>query len=189
MQSANAERHRAVITQLLGSDHAYKDTDDRGTCIRFRIPEGLRGFDDAVLGRIEGEQADDFVIGRSDGAPTFHLANVIDDHDMGITHIVYVSSVTALYDPKANVLNELSPPGTANNTYGKSKVECEIYVRALQDRGASIHITYPSSVIGPDDPALTNPHRGLKTYLLGVAPVMSGGTQWVDVRYPTMQSR
>ena len=45
--------------------------------------------------------------------------------EMGIPHIIHVSSVTALYDPDAHFLNEYSPPGTAKNAYGKSKVESE----------------------------------------------------------------
>ncbi len=102
--------------------------------------------------------------------------------ERGIGHIIHVSSVTALYNPEAHFLNEYSPPGTAENAYGKSKVESEIYVRELQDGGAPIHITYPGSVIGPDDPALTEPHQGLKTYLTGAIPVMPSGNQWVDVR-------
>jgi nucleoside-diphosphate-sugar epimerase len=102
--------------------------------------------------------------------------------DMAVPHIIHVSSVTALFDPDASVLNEHSPPGTAENPYGRSKVECEFYVRELQERGAHIHITYPGSVIGPDDPALTEPHQGLKTYLAHILPVMPGGNQWVDVR-------
>jgi nucleoside-diphosphate-sugar epimerase len=101
---------------------------------------------------------------------------------MGIARIIHVSSVTALYNPDASFLNEYSPPGTAQNAYGKSKVECEHYVRQLQDDGAPIHITYPGSVIGPDDPALTEPHQGLKTYLTSAVPVMPSGNQWVDVR-------
>jgi dihydroflavonol-4-reductase len=102
--------------------------------------------------------------------------------ERGMAHIIHVSSVTALYDPEALFLNEYSPPGTAKNAYGSSKVESEIYVRELQDGGAPIHITYPGSVIGPDDPALTEPHQGLKTYLTGMIPVMPSGNQWVDVR-------
>jgi nucleoside-diphosphate-sugar epimerase len=101
---------------------------------------------------------------------------------MDIPRIIHVSSVTALYDPDARFLNEFSPPGAAENAYGKSKVESEIYVRELQDAGAPIHITYPGSVIGPDDPALTEPHQGIKTYLTGTIPVMPSGNQWVDVR-------
>jgi dihydroflavonol-4-reductase len=96
--------------------------------------------------------------------------------------IIHVSSVTALYDPDAAFLNEYSPPGAATNAYGKSKVECEVYVRELQAAGAPIHITYPASVIGPDDPALTEPHQGLLTYLMAAVPVPPSGNQWVDVR-------
>jgi dihydroflavonol-4-reductase len=102
--------------------------------------------------------------------------------DAGLQHIVHVSSVTALYNPDAHFLNEFSPPGSAENPYGKSKVECEIYVRSLQDEGAPIHITYPGSVIGPDDPGLTEPHQGLISYLSGTIPVPPSGNQWVDVR-------
>jgi nucleoside-diphosphate-sugar epimerase len=102
--------------------------------------------------------------------------------EQGLAKIIHVSSVTALYDPKAAFLNEFSAPGAASNAYGKSKVECEVYVRGLQDAGAPIHITYPASVIGPDDPALTEPHQGLITYLANTVPVLPSGNQWVDAR-------
>ncbi len=102
--------------------------------------------------------------------------------EQGLSAIIHVSSVTALYDPEAAFLNEYSPPGAASNAYGKSKVECEIYVRELQDAGAPIHITYPASVIGPEDPALTEPHQGLITYLMSTVPIPPSGNQWVDVR-------
>jgi dihydroflavonol-4-reductase len=102
--------------------------------------------------------------------------------EQGLDTIIHVSSVTALYDPEASFLNEFSPPGAASNAYGKSKVECETYVRELQAGGAPIHITYPASVIGPDDPALTEPHQGLITYLMSTVPVPPSGNQWVDVR-------
>lgn len=100
----------------------------------------------------------------------------------GLETIVHVSSVTALYNPRAAYLNEYSPPGSAANAYGRSKVACEEYVRGLQSTGAPIHITYPASVIGPDDPGFTDPHQGLKAYLAAAAPVLPSGNQWVDVR-------
>jgi nucleoside-diphosphate-sugar epimerase len=102
--------------------------------------------------------------------------------ERGIERIIHVSSVTALYNPEARFLNEYSPPGTANDAYGSSKVESEIYVRELQDAGAPIHITYPASVIGPDDPGLTEPHQGLKSFLTNAVPVPPSGNQWIDVR-------
>jgi nucleoside-diphosphate-sugar epimerase len=102
--------------------------------------------------------------------------------DIGIERIIHVSSVTALFDPAAEVLDENSPPGAAQNAYGRSKVECERFVRELQDRGHPVHITYPATVIGPDDPGLTEAHVGMLGYLKAFVPIMPTGNQYVDVR-------
>ncbi|HEX6424121.1 MAG TPA: glutamate--tRNA ligase [Acidimicrobiales bacterium] len=62
-----------------------------GTALRFRVPdEGSTGFDDLVRGTVtfEHRKLEDFVLLRSSGIPTFLLANVVDDADMGITHVV-----------------------------------------------------------------------------------------------------
>jgi glutamyl-tRNA synthetase len=59
--------------------------------IRFRSPdEGETVVRDRVMGdvRFPNEQLDDLIILRSDGTPTYNLSVVVDDHDMGITHIV-----------------------------------------------------------------------------------------------------
>ena len=59
--------------------------------VRFKVPPGSRpAFDDAVHGPIEFDAAniEDFVIVRSDGHPTYHLSVVVDDVDMGITHVI-----------------------------------------------------------------------------------------------------
>jgi len=101
--------------------------------------------------------------------------------ELGIGKILHVSSVTAIFDRRASRLDEHSPPGAAKDAYGRSKVASEQYVRSLQDQGAPIHITYPASVIGPDDPGLTEPLAGL-TGLLHARAFMPGGNQWVDVR-------
>jgi len=47
-------------------------------------------FSDAVRGDVqfESETIDDQVLIKSDGLPTYHLANIVDDHDMGITHVI-----------------------------------------------------------------------------------------------------
>ncbi|MFQ5554831.1 MAG: glutamate--tRNA ligase [Acidimicrobiia bacterium] len=58
---------------------------------RFAVPRpGATTFDDAVRGevRFDHEGVDDFVILRSDGTPTYHLASSVDDVDFGITHVV-----------------------------------------------------------------------------------------------------
>lgn len=98
--------------------------------------------------------------------------------------IIHVSSVTALYDRKAKKLDENSPPGPegGRSGYGKSKIAIEKYVRSLQDEGAPISIIYPGAVIGPDDPGLTEPHKGILSLMLGVAPSMPTGNQYIDVR-------
>ena len=59
--------------------------------VRFKMPlEGETVFDDAVKGRLAvgNAELDDFVILRSDGLPTYNFAAVVDDVDMGITHVV-----------------------------------------------------------------------------------------------------
>jgi glutamyl-tRNA synthetase len=62
-----------------------------GTALRFRVPdEGTTSFDDIVRGSVTFDNAklEDFVLLRSSGIPTFLLANVVDDAEMGITHVV-----------------------------------------------------------------------------------------------------
>lgn len=59
--------------------------------VRLRMPdEGHIIIDDLVQGRVEvaATQLDDMVILRSDGTPVYMLAVVVDDHDMGVTHVI-----------------------------------------------------------------------------------------------------
>jgi len=59
--------------------------------VRIKTPEeGETVVDDMVQGRvvIPNKDLDDFVLMRSDGTPTYMLAVVVDDHDMGITHVI-----------------------------------------------------------------------------------------------------
>jgi glutamyl-tRNA synthetase len=61
------------------------------TALRFRSPDdGSTSFDDLIRGHVsvENRTLEDFVLLRSSGTPTFLLANVLDDADMGITHVV-----------------------------------------------------------------------------------------------------
>lgn len=74
--------------------------------IRFNMPtEGTTTFHDEIYGDISvpNEELDDLILIKSDGYPTYNFANVIDDHLMGITHVVrgneYLSS-----SPKYNRL-------------------------------------------------------------------------------------
>jgi glutamyl-tRNA synthetase len=59
--------------------------------IRLKAPrEGETVIDDCVQGRVtvQNSELDDFVLLRSDGSPTYMLAVVVDDHDMGVTHVI-----------------------------------------------------------------------------------------------------
>lgn len=55
-----------------------------------KIPEGQTIMNDIVHGHIEfsNRTLDDTIILKSDGLPTYHLANVVDDYAMGITHVL-----------------------------------------------------------------------------------------------------
>ena len=77
-----------------------------GWVIRQHMPrEGSTSFEDAVYGLItvENSELEDQILIKSDGMPTYNFANVVDDHLMGITHVVrgneYLSST-----PKYNLL-------------------------------------------------------------------------------------
>ena len=64
---------------------------DKPFVIRLKAPrEGETIIDDKVQGRVtvQNVEIDDFVLLRSDGTPTYMLAVVVDDHDMGVTHVI-----------------------------------------------------------------------------------------------------
>lgn len=64
---------------------------ERPHVIRFRNPlGGSVVIDDLVRGKIvvDNSELDDLVIRRSDGSPTYNLSVIVDDHDMGITHVI-----------------------------------------------------------------------------------------------------
>lgn len=59
--------------------------------IRFKAPQdGETVIEDRVMGRVvfQNKELDDLIILRSDGNPTYNLSVVVDDHDMGVTHII-----------------------------------------------------------------------------------------------------
>jgi glutamyl-tRNA synthetase len=73
-------------------------------------------FDDLIRGRVSAPRPDDQVILKADGYPTYHLAVVVDDHEMGVTHVVrgeeWISST-----PKHILLYQwlgLEPPAFAH---------------------------------------------------------------------------
>jgi glutamyl-tRNA synthetase len=117
-QSENAQRHLAAAQQLYEAGCAYycdMTADDiaarnaadgtqgyrgwsrnrglgpgEGRVLRFKVPVGSSVVRDVVRGDVEFQHdtLEDFVLVRSNGTPMFLLANVVDDVDMGITHVL-----------------------------------------------------------------------------------------------------
>ena len=117
-QSKNADAHIEAAQALLESGAAYRcyataeelealraqesDTAfrsphrhttellDKPYTIRFRVPDGQTKIKDHVQGDVtwDNKNFDDLVLLRADGTPTYMLAVVVDDHNMGITHVV-----------------------------------------------------------------------------------------------------
>ena len=89
-QSQRNSLYEKHVSELLKKDRAY----EREGAIRFRMTREPVVIPDLVCGEVtrkltDREEADpDFVIVRSDGKPVFHLVNVIDDLEMGITHVI-----------------------------------------------------------------------------------------------------
>ncbi len=100
----------------------------------------------------------------------------------GIERILQVSSVTALFSRGRKTINADSPLGDNAFGYGRSKVECDRIVRRLQGQGAPIYTTYPGSVIGPDDPGMSEAVLGLQKCLDDIMLITSSGVQLIDVR-------
>ena len=106
--SGEFERAEDPCRSLSPKEAAAKVAAGAPYVIRQKIPhEGSTTFSDAIFGDItvENNTLDDQVLIKRDGLPTYNFANVVDDHLMGITHVVrgseYLSS-----SPKYNLLYE-----------------------------------------------------------------------------------
>jgi len=90
-QSERLELYRDAVEKLLQAGAAYRTKgEEKGEAVRFRMGSGTKEVDDLIHGKIRFDAAlmEDFVILKADGFPTYNFACVIDDHDMGITHVI-----------------------------------------------------------------------------------------------------
>ena len=122
-QFARADRHTAVVEEMLARRAAYRDwtsvealetereaaraegrvvrsawrdrnepgPEGQPFVVRLRAPQaGETKIEDLIKGEVTFRNADldDLVLLRSDGTPTYNLAVVVDDHDMGVTHVI-----------------------------------------------------------------------------------------------------
>lgn len=88
---ASAWRCQSGCPELPESEVRARLEGGERAALRFRVPrDGRLAFKDRVYDLVEVETAtlEDFVLLRSDGLPTYHLAVVADDVDMGITHVI-----------------------------------------------------------------------------------------------------
>lgn len=91
-EKAQAERRPFRIESKWRDCGEEGAKEDRGPfVVRLKAPrEGETVIEDKVQGRVAVQNAelDDFILLRSDGTPTYMLAVVVDDHDMGVTHVI-----------------------------------------------------------------------------------------------------
>ncbi|TCJ98391.1 glutamyl-tRNA synthetase [Volucribacter psittacicida] len=93
--------------------HDHQHSPDEPHVVRFKNPtEGSVIFDDAVRGRIEisNQELDDLIIRRTDGSPTYNFCVVVDDWDMGITHVVRGEDHINNTPRQINILKALNAP-------------------------------------------------------------------------------
>jgi glutamyl-tRNA synthetase len=122
-QSERRDRHREVVERLLAEGRAYLcDADNErvegaalveGLAVRFAVADsGTVEFTDVIRGHVSFDRSDleDFVIWRSNGTPTFLLANAVDDADMGITHAIRGEDLLSSAPKVALLLEALGEP-------------------------------------------------------------------------------
>lgn len=95
-QSERTELYRDAVAKLIASGHAYisKETPteegQREEVVRFKNPNTVVTITDIIRGEVSVDTTDlkDFIIARSVDEPLYHLAVVVDDALMGVTHVV-----------------------------------------------------------------------------------------------------
>lgn len=92
-QSERTEIYKKHLQRMLDEGTAYVSDETEGdskSVIRFKNPNKKITFTDAVRGDIEFDTTElkDFVIAKNSEEPLYHLAVVVDDHEMGVTHIL-----------------------------------------------------------------------------------------------------
>ncbi len=95
-QSERTDIYKQYLRKMIDSGAAYesqeevKEEGQRASVIRFKNPNKTIAFTDMIRGEISFETKDlgDFVIAKSMEEPLYHLAVVVDDHEMGISHVI-----------------------------------------------------------------------------------------------------
>ncbi|MEO1935824.1 MAG: NAD-dependent epimerase/dehydratase family protein [Myxococcales bacterium] len=100
----------------------------------------------------------------------------------GLASIVYVSSISVFFEPGCGPLHIDMPIAAGTTAYAKSKSLAEHEVRRMQAEGAAIRISYPTGIVGPEDPGLSDANQAIYIFLSQTGVNTSSGFQIVDVR-------
>ena len=89
-QSQRLGRYQELAQDLMARGLAYEETIENKKAVKFKISPQKTIFQDLVHGEVAFDAAlfEDLVILKSDGFPTYHWACAVDDHEMGITHVI-----------------------------------------------------------------------------------------------------
>lgn len=88
-QSERGELYEEGIERLVEAGLAYESEDEGGRrALYFRPPVREGAFRDELRGEVSFGRIEDFVVRKSDGTPSYNFAAVVDDSDMGITHVI-----------------------------------------------------------------------------------------------------
>lgn len=95
-QSERTEVYVSYVKKMIANGTAYisketpKEEGDRAEVVRFKNPNKRVIFEDLIRDKVEFDTTElgDFVIAKSPEEPLYHLAVVVDDHEMGITHVI-----------------------------------------------------------------------------------------------------
>jgi glutamyl-tRNA synthetase len=148
-QSTRMEAHLEAADMLLSKGLAYKEDKGgtgQGECVIFRMPGKDVSFEDGIKGTLSkaAENMQDFVIVRSNGTPVFHLANVLDDIEQGVTHVIrgddHIENTyrhIALYEALGAEVPKFSHLPMIVNAQGKpySKRDGDAFVGDFREKG------------------------------------------------------
>ncbi|MEM6393441.1 MAG: glutamate--tRNA ligase family protein [Planctomycetota bacterium] len=163
-QSERLDLYNQHLDRLLASGQAYED----GDAIRFRMNNDIT-FTDAVFGEVtfKADQLEDFIIrkGAAGGFfPTFHFAVVVDDADMGVTHVIrgqehlnntpkHIALQRALgfdepvYAHTASIMN---PDGSKMSKRDKAKAARKAATEQSLEAVAGVEDTYLKAFLGKE---------------------------------------
>jgi glutamyl-tRNA synthetase len=88
-QSARGKLYEGAARRLVDAGLAYESTDESGRrALYFRPPVRSGSFVDELRGEVTFGGVEDFVILKSDGTPSYNFAVVVDDLELGVTHVI-----------------------------------------------------------------------------------------------------